>query len=171
MTQIVFPRQVLEKAELTTVSTTAAHNIGEIVTLASSSTGQVSKYKYVGASGAALTAYQPYVLTQTNTIIKGVAPATSTVSKYVGIPQATIADGSYGFVCIEGPCSASIYTAAVGDFLEAINAGTYMIVDGSTGSTVETANSIAVCAAVNAVSAAATKAVVLLGKPVAVAAS
>ena len=171
MTKLVQPRMVIDADEFTTVSTTQLHNLGEVVEISTSPTAQVSKYMYVKASGAALTAYQPYVITQTNTTIKGAAPATSTVAKYVGIPQATIADGSFGFVCIAGPCSASIYTAAAGDHLEVINAGTYFVVDGTSGSTTESAGSAAICVSANATAAGVTKSVVLLGKPVTVAAS
>ena len=172
MTKLVQPRMVIDAEELTAVSTTQLHNIGEIVEVATSETAQPAKYLYVKASGAALTAYRPYVISQTNTLLKGVAPATSTtVTKVIGIPQATIADGSYGFVCIAGPCSASIYTAAVGDHLEVLNAGTYLVVDGSTGSTTEGTGSVAICAAVNAAAAGATKSIVLIGKAVTIAAT
>lgn len=171
MTKLVQPRMGIDVDELTTVSITQLHRMGEIVEVATSLTAQPSKYMYVKASGAALTAYQPYVISQTATIKKGVAPATSSVAKIIGVPQATIADGSYGYVCIGGPCTVKTYTAAVNDHLEVLNAGTYLVVDGSTGSTAETANSVAICAQANAASSAVAVAAVLIDKAVAIASS
>ena len=98
------------------------------------------------------------------------SPATdTTVGKIIGIPQTAIASGSYGFVAVKGACKAKTGIQAKGDTLEVINAGTTLIVDGSSGSPAETVGTVAISAETAA--AAATVKVILLGKRVQVAAS
>ena len=125
-------------------------------------------YKYVKAA-ANLTAYQPYILVDNADGVTTASPATSTVIKLVGIPQANISANLYGWVAVKGVCKAKTGIQAKGDTLEVINSGTTLIVDGSSGSPAETANTVAISC--EAAAAAATVKVNLLGKRVAVAAS
>ena len=150
-------------------STVAKYNMGATVEVADTETGFTTKYRYIKAS-AALTAYQPYILVEKAEEIGTASPATNTtVAKIVGIPQTAIASGSYGWVAVQGICLAKTGIQAKGDTLEVINAGTTLIVDGSSGSPAETVGTVAISA--EAATAAATVKVVLLGKRVQVAAS
>ena len=150
-------------------STAPVYNMGVEVTVADSATGFTTTYKYIKAS-AALTANQPYILVEKATEVGTASPATNTtVAKIVGIPQVGIASGSYGWVAIKGLCKAKTGIQAKGDTLEVINAGTTLIVDGTSGSPAETVGTVAISAA--AATAAATVDVVLLGKRVQIAAS
>lgn len=148
--------------------TNPIYNQGAEVEIADSETGYATTYKYIKAS-ANLTAYQPYVLVEKSVSIGTANPATSSVSKIIGIPQTAIAYGSYGWVAIKGACKAKTGIQAKEDTLEVINSGTTLIVDGSSGSPAETANTVAISA--QTATAAATVNVVLLGKRVQIAAS
>lgn len=150
-------------------STVAKYNMGAEIEVADTETGYTTTYRYIKAS-AALTANQPYVLVEKAEEIGTASPATSTtVAKIIGIPQVGIASGSYGFVAVKGICKAKTGIQAKGDTLEVINAGTTLIVDGSSGSPAETVGTVAISA--EAATAAATVDVILLGKRVQIAAS
>ena len=164
----IIARHAIDDDFINETSTTAKYNQGLEVEIANSATGFTTTYKYIKAS-AALTAYQPYVLVEKASEIGTASPATSSVSKIIGIPQTAIASGSYGFVAIKGLCKAKTGIQAKGDTLEVINSGTTLIVDGSSGSPAETVGTVAISA--EAATAAATVDVVLLGKRVQIAAS
>ena len=125
-------------------------------------------YKYVKAA-ANLTAYQPYVLVDNADGVTTASPATSNVIKLIGIPQTSVATAMFGWVAVKGACKAKTGIQAKGDTLEVINGGTTLIVDGSSGSPAETANTVAISC--EAATAAGTVGINLLGKRVAVAAS
>lgn len=147
------------------VDAAAKYPVGLEVTVA----GAIpTTYKYVKAA-ANLTANQPYVLVHDANGVTTASPATSTVVKLVGIPQVAIATAYFGWVAIEGLCKAKTGIQAKGDTLEVINGGTTLIVDGSSGSPAETANTVAISC--EAATAAGTVEVQLLGKRVAIAAS
>jgi len=150
------------------VSAAAEYNIGAEVTVAKDGVSIPTTYKYVKAA-ADLTAYQPYVLVDKADGVTTASPATSTVIKLIGIPQVAIATAYFGWVAVKGVCQAKTGIQAKGDTLEVINGGTTLIVDGSSGSPAETANTVAISC--EAAAAAATVEVNLLGKRVAVAAS
>lgn len=150
------------------VSTVAKYNAGAEVIVAADQTGIPTVYKYIKAA-ANLTAYQPYVLVDNAAGVTTASPATSSVTKKIGIPQVAIASGSYGWVAIGGLCKAKTGIQAKGDTLEVLNSGTTLVVDGSSGSPAETANTVAISA--EAAAAAATVLVNLLNKRVQIAAS
>lgn len=150
------------------VSSVAKYNAGAEVTVAADGVSIPTTYKYVKAA-ANLTAYQPYVLVNNADGVTTASPATSTVAKIIGIPQVAIASGSYGWVAIAGACKAKTGIQAKGDTLEVINSGTTLIVDGTSGTPAETANTVAI--SLEAAAAAATVEVALIGKRVAIAAS
>lgn len=164
----VIERYAISDDFMNETSTVAKYNIGAEITAADSDTGFTTTYRYIKAS-AALTAYQPYVLVEKAEEVGTASPATSAVSKIVGIPQTAIASGSYGFVAVKGICKAKTGIQAKGDTLEVLNSGTTLVVDGSSGSPAETAGTVAISA--EAAAAAATVKVVLLGKRVTIAAS
>ena len=161
-------RHAIDEDFITETSTVAKYNIGAEVVVANDQTGIPTVYKYVKAASA-LTAYQPYVLVHNADGVTTASPATSTVIKIIGIPQASIASGSYGFVAIGGLCKAKTGIQAKGDTLEVLNSGTTLVVDGTSGTPAETANTVAV--SVEKADAAATVLVNLLNKRVAIAAS
>lgn len=164
----IIARHAIDNDFVNEVSTVAKYNQGLEVEIADSATGYTTTYKYIKAS-AALTANQPYVLVEKAEEIGTASPATSSVSKIIGIPQVAIASGSYGFVAIKGLCKAKTGIQAKGDTLEVINSGTTLIVDGTSGTPAETVGTVAISA--EAAAAAATVNVVLLGKRVQIAAS
>ena len=165
----VIERHAINDVFMNETSTVAKYNMGAEVTVADSATGFETTYKYIKAS-AALTANQPYVLVEGAEAVGTASPATSTtVAKIIGIPQVAIASGSYGWVAVKGLCKAKTGIQAKGDTLEVINAGTTLIVDGTSGSPAETVGTVAISAETAA--AAATVNVVLLGKRVQIAAS
>ena len=164
----ILTRMAINDEFVNETSTSPKYNIGHTVVVAENQTAIPTTFKYVKAA-AALTAYQPYVLVEDKDGVTTASPATSTVTKVIGIPQVAIAQNSYGFVAIQGICKAKTGIQAAGDTLEVINSGTTLIVDGSSGSPAETANTVAISCETAA--AAATVKVNLLGKRVAVAAS
>ena len=165
----IIERHAINDDFINEVSSTPKYNMGVEIEVADTQTGYTTTYKYIKAS-AALTANQPYVLVEGAEAVGTASPATdTTVGKIIGIPQVAIASGSYGFVAVKGICKAKTGIQAKGDTLEVINAGTTLIVDGSSGSPAETVGTVAISAETAA--AAATVNVILLGKRVQVAAS
>ncbi len=163
----VYARHAINEEFASEVSSVAKYGAGSEVTV-DNGTAMPTIYKYVKAA-ANLTAYQPYVLVNNADGITTASPATSTVTKVIGIPQVAIASGSYGWVAVEGICKAKTGIQAKGDTLEVLNSGTTLIVDGTSGTPAETANTVAISCETAA--AAATVQVALLGKRVAIAAS
>lgn len=164
----IIARHAINDDFIKETSTTAKYNAGEEVTIAPDGVSIPTTYKYVKAASA-LTANQPYVLVNNADGVTTASPATSTVTKIIGVPQVAIASGSYGWVAVKGLCQAKTGIQAKGDTLEVINSGTTLIVDGSSGSPAETANTVAISC--EAAAAAATVTVNLIGKRVALAAS
>lgn len=143
------------------------YNIGAEVTVAADGVSIPTTYKYVKSTG--MEAFQPYVIAEGAEGATVAAPATSTVIKLVGIPQVSIPTAMFGWVAVKGACQAKTGIQAKGDTLEVINAGTSLIVDGSSGSPAETANTVAISS--EAAAAAGIAKVNLIGKRVAIAAS
>ena len=160
-------RMAITEEFISKVSSAAEFNPGMEITVADGLSIPTT-YKYVKAA-ANLTANQPYVLVDNADGVTTASPATSTVIKLIGIPQVAIASAMFGWVAIKGLCKAKTGIQAKGDTLEVINGGTTLIVDGSSGSPAETANTVAISC--EAAATAGTVAVNLLGKRVAVAAS
>lgn len=161
------------EADLTTPTSTMDYKLGEVVAL-STSAASVSKYIYVRAH-AALTQYQPYVLDWTTTANEDLAtgaPATlAAPGRLVVIPQVAFTDNYYGWVLVEGQGSVlmTAETYADGDHLQLLNAGTALVVDGTTGSTAVTVNSCAMCYAAGTTAVA--KACYLFGRQAVIAAT
>lgn len=90
-----------------------------------------------------LVAFQPYAVhpsynsTDEDGSAVTAAPASLAALHYVGIPQKTYVAGEVAKLVVGGACKAKLAAEAVvaGDYLEVLNAGTTMIVDGTSGST------------------------------------
>lgn len=137
------------KLDLVTPTSAQEYKLGMIVEIATSSP-QVTKYIYVRSHGA-LTQYVPYVLdfgSTSATEIVTAAPATlAAPGRQVVIPQVGFTTTYYGFVLLEGEGKA-IMTAETyedGDHLQLLTTGTELNVDGTSGSTVFTVNTCAIC--------------------------
>jgi hypothetical protein len=137
-------------SDLTTPTATQQYPLGFVATIDDSDVKMVKKYIYVKAHGA-LTQYQPYVLNFTGTSgaeVKTAAPATTAApGQKVCVPQVAFTSTLlYGFVQIEGDCSCLLTseTYAVGDYMQILNTGTALVVDGTSGATVMLANSCAI---------------------------
>ena len=141
--------QVNEK-DIITPTAVAKYPLGFLLEVFDSVSKARKVFKYV-KSHAALTAYQPYVISASGTVgseIITAAPATlAAPGLLVCIPQVVIASGYYGFVLIEGEGKVlmTAQTYAAGDFLRLINAGTALLVEGTSGSTVQLVSSSAIC--------------------------
>ena len=164
----VIDRMAIEDDFYKQTSSVAQFNIGEEITVAPDGVSIPTTYKYVKAAGK-LEANQPYVLVNNADGVTTAAPATSSVIKLIGIPQVECATAYFGWVAIGGACQAKTGIQAKGDTLEVINGGTSLIVDGSSGSPAETANTVAISC--EAAAAAGVVKVNLLNKRVAIAAS
>jgi hypothetical protein len=161
--------------DLTVPTATQQYQLGRIVSFVDTDKTAVKRYKYVKALSAGMTAYQPYVITNTGTagaeVITIVPSTLTTCGHLIGIPQVAFTASYYGFVLIEGDGSVlmSAETYAVGDKLEVLNTGTTAIVDGTSGSTVTTIGTFAICK--EAASTAVARKCILIGSKVAVQAS
>ncbi len=160
--------------DLTTPTSTAQYPLGLVKVFKDTTNNTIAKYIYVKAH-AALTAYQPYVLDPTGTAgadFTTLAPATiAAPGAQVVIPQVAFTSGYFGFVLLAGVGKVlmTAETYAVGDALQLLNTGTALVVDGTTGSTVTSVNTSAVC--MEAGSTAVARACILLEGKAVVAAS
>jgi hypothetical protein len=135
--------------DITTPSSTQKYVLG-LEVMVNTGDGYPKIYKYVKSHGA-LTLYQPYVLGVSSTDGSQViteAPATlAAPGQLVVIPQVAFTSGYYGFVLKQGDGKVlmTAETYAIGDYLQVLTAGTALVVDGTTGSTVRLVNSCAIC--------------------------
>lgn len=126
-------------------------------------------------SGSAIAKGQPMMISfgSVANIVTGaidaqaVAPATNTtVLKQVVIAEEAVAAAAYGKFRVTGYVDALVYTAAQGDALEVLKGGTYLVVDGSTGTNTETVQTVGInVGAANTASAAALRRILLKGEP------
>lgn len=137
--------------DLTTPTSTAQYPLGFVKTFKDNTNNIVAEYIYV-KSHTTLTAYQPYILDVDGTAgaqYMTIAPATiAAPGVQVVIPQVAFTSGYFGFVLLSGlgKVLMTSETYAIGDALQILNTGTALVVDGSTGSTVTSVNTCAVCA-------------------------
>jgi len=140
-------------SHLTTPTSTQTNGylLGQTVTILDTTTKTVKTYMYVKSLSACMTAYQPYAITYGSTAgaeVITIVPFTLVApGSLICVPQVAFTASYYGFVQIEGDAKVLMTseTYAVGDYLRAINAGTYLHVDGTSGATTQTANSCAIC--------------------------
>lgn len=127
-----------------------SYKLGDVVAIEDTDKTAQKLYMYV-KSHTGLTAYQPYVLKISSTsgaeIITG-APATMAApGMVVCVPQVAFTSGYYGFVLIQGDGKVLMKaeTYAAGDMLQVIDTDTKLVVDGTSGATVFSVNTCAVC--------------------------
>jgi len=150
------------------------YRLGLVVETEDEATKVIHKYMYVGAH-TGLTAYQPYVIG--NAGVDGgevitAAPATlSAPGSLVCVPQVAFTSAYYGFVQIQGiaSCLVTAETYAAGDTMQILNAGTALVVDGSTGSPAITVNTSAIIKETGTTAVA--RSIYLIGRPAVVAAT
>lgn len=158
MQHVILKQHVLSEVDLATPTSTQKYPLGMIIDVTEkpapnsteTASKAVKKYIYVKSHGA-LTVYQPYVLTESSTAgaeVQTAAPATlAAPGQKVVVPQVAFTSGYYGFVLLEGDGKVlmTAETYAVGDFLQILNAGTALVVDGTSGATAKLVNSCAIC--------------------------
>jgi len=114
---------------------------------------------------AALTKGQPYQITYGTTSgqeLVSVAPATTTIFHYIGVPWRSESKGVLAWLQIKGPCDALVNgttDVVAGDYLEVLNGGTYFVKDHAT----RTAKGAAKMAAAYTNNATGSHRIVLLG--------
>lgn len=143
----------IEESDVTTPQSTQKYPEGtEVVLGATNDLTHYSRYKYVKAHDA-LTQYQPYKIENDGTNLLSAAPATG--AGQVIIPQVAVTSGYwfFGLVEGEGTCKIGAETYVAGDELELLNAGTTAVVNGTSGSTVQTVKSFAVSRAAGSAAA------------------
>jgi len=161
----------IEDVDLTTPTVAPKYPMGSTVTTINKNNGGVSKHKkwmYVRAGGT-LVADTPYIIDFTNAEVSTKVGVTG--AGRLAIPATAFTDNYYGFIQIEGECSCAVIneTVAVADHLQLLNTGTAVVVDGSTGSTVELVTSCAVATAAS--SDTGTSSIYLIGSKADIAAS
>jgi hypothetical protein len=132
--------------DLVTPSATALYPVGAI--LETTNGANVFTYMYV-KSHAALIQFQPYTVvpsSTTGTAWITAAPITLPSGVTVCVPQVAFTSGYYGFVQIGGFCTAILAdeTHVSGDYLELLTTGPEFVVDGTSGSTTYSQNSVAI---------------------------
>ncbi len=168
MSYPIFRVSAINETDLTTPSADLnyAYRLGGIYEIADTSApNAVKRFMYV-KSHTTLTVYQPYTVVFSNTsAAEVVTAAPATLANYVTvcIPQVAFTSGYYGFVQIFGACTSKLAneTHVAGDFLELLNTGTTLIVDGTSGSTAYTVKGVAI--QVGTLSGAGTATVFLFG--------
>ena len=160
--------------DLAVPTSTQQYPLGMTVTIVDSDYLSIKEYIYM-KSHTTLTAYQPYVMTFGSTAgaeVVSIAPVTlAAPGALVVVPQVAFTSGYYGWFLMKGDGKVLMTseTYAVGDFLQVLTTGTFLVVDGSTGSTVQLVNSSAICK--EAGTTAVARKCLLLGYPAVVAAS
>ena len=138
-------------ADLVTPTSTQQYTLGDILCFSDADYKSIKKWMYVQSLSAGMTAYQPYAITYGSTAgseyITIVPFTLAAPGQQICIPQVAFTASYYGWVQIQGDCKSLMTseTYAVGDYLRAINSGTYLHVDGTSGATTQTVNSCAIC--------------------------
>ena len=142
---------VLNENDVTTPTSTISskYRLGQIYyVMDSDAPSLITAYMYVKAH-AALTQYQPYVVHGTNTSgaeFVTAAPATIAGQETVCVPQVAFTSGYFGFVAVQGRATVLLIneTHVAGDYLELLNAGAALVVDGTSGATVYGVKGVAI---------------------------
>lgn len=164
--------QSIDTDDLTNPSSTRKYDLGSQYVDVTGSDAIKTEYIYIKSHGA-LTQYQPYQLSTSNTAGSEViskAPATTDSGATVVAPQVAVTSGYYAWVAYKGKVTVlTTDTFAAGDYAEVLNAGTGLKLDGgSSGSTAEGAQSIGIASTATSGGSAT---IVLSGNKVKIAAS
>lgn len=138
-------RIALDATDLIQPTANAKYEVGTKISTADTHGGAEKEYVYIKAS-AALTAFVPRVINigaVEGAEVVSAAPVTiAAPGAQVCVPQVDFTSGYYGFVQTKGDASVLIgaETYAVGDHVQVLNAGALVVVDGTSGATVESVN-------------------------------
>lgn len=135
---------------LTTPSATQEYELGTILNfVVNDQSGldlgnDINTFMYV-RSHTALVAYQPYVIKPAIDFMTA-APVAQASGVTIGIPQIAVPSGYYFFIQISGICMANLIveTHVPTDYLELLEDGAALVVDGTSGSTVFSPKSVAI---------------------------
>ena len=128
-------------------SATKKYPLGTVIDVNDTSKGGVSQFMYVKAHAAFATVGTPFQIVEGSggdAEVVTAAPATITSGAKIGFNTVSITVDYYFFAQVAGVITAAAGTVAAGDHVEVLNAGTTVIVDGSTGSTTRTTKSIGI---------------------------
>tara|TARA_R110000824_G_scaffold292942_3_gene481365 strand:+ start:944 stop:1468 length:525 start_codon:yes stop_codon:yes gene_type:complete len=147
-TQAIFNLNSIDIDDLDASSATMSYPVGAQLVIKDSTSAMPKTFIYTKAH-AALALGQPIVLIEGSggdAELVTVAPATSAdgQGELLGFPLAAITSGHYFFAQVTGVITAAAGTVAAGDHVEVLNAGTTLVVDGTSGSTTRSVRSIGI---------------------------
>jgi hypothetical protein len=139
----------IDTDDLTNPSSARKYDLGVRFVDFSSSDAIKPEYIYVKAPSGTLTQFQPYQVSVSNTVNAEVTvkvPTTTLSGATIVVPQVAVSSGNYCFVQYKGIATVlTTDTVAAGDYVEVINAGTGLLLDGgTTGNTVESEQSVGI---------------------------
>ena len=140
--------QTINLDSLDTPSSTKEYPLGTMLPINDTTKGGESVFVYVKAH-ASIALGQPVMLQEGSggdAELVTVAPDTfeDGQGELIGFPTTAVTSAYYFWAQISGVITAAAGTVAAGDHVEVIKGGTTVIVDGTTGGTSRTANSIGI---------------------------
>ena len=164
--------QAVDLDSLNAGSTTKEYPLGTILPVNDTSKGGESQFIYVKAHAAFATVGTPFEIQagsggDAEVVTAAVAEIVSGAK--IGFNTTAISSGEYFWAQIAGVLTAAAGTVAAGDHVEVLAAGTTVVVDGSTGSTVQSTKSLGI--AKTATSSGSIDLVIIPGRTVQVAAA
>lgn len=140
--------QTVDLDSLDTPSSTKEYPLGTVLPVNDTSKGGESQFMYVKAHAAFATIGTPFEIQSGsggNAEAITSAPATIVSGAVLGFNTTAVTSGYYFWAQTAGILVAAAAAGiAAGDHVEVINAGTTVIVDGTTGSTTQTTRSIGI---------------------------
>ncbi len=147
-TKAIFNINAIDIDDLDASSATMKYPVGSQIVIKDSSSAMPQTFLYSKAH-ATLALGQPVMLQEGSggdAELVTVAPDTfeDGQGELIGFSKAAITSGHYFFAQISGVITAAAGTVAAGDHVEVIKGGTTVIVDGTTGGTSRTANTVGI---------------------------
>jgi hypothetical protein len=144
----IFNLNAIDIDALDASSATMEYPVGSQIVIKDSASAMPQTFLYVKAH-AGLSLGQPIQIIEGSggdAELVTVAVATNTTGQgaLIGFPLATITSGHYFFAQITGVITAAAGTVAAGDYVEVLNGGTTVVVDGTSGSTTRSEKSIGI---------------------------
>tara|TARA_R110000824_G_scaffold300762_5_gene488803 strand:+ start:5596 stop:6090 length:495 start_codon:yes stop_codon:yes gene_type:complete len=136
--------QAIDLDSLDSGSATRQYPLGTVIGVNDTSKGSESQFVYCKAH-AALGIGVPFQVVSSsggNAEAVTLVPIAQASGAMIGFATTAITSGHFCWLQIGGIINAATGTVAVGDHVQLLVAGVSLVVDGSTGSTVETADSI-----------------------------
>jgi hypothetical protein len=140
--------QTVDLDSLNTPSSTKDYDLATTLPVNDTSKGGESVFIYVKAH-AGLSKGQPIQLVEgsggdAELVTASVATFSDGQGIQIGFPTTTVTSGYYFWAQISGVITAAAGTVAAGDHVEVLNGGTTVVVDGTSGSTTRSAQSIGI---------------------------